>query len=1572
MSEVEFTIVTPSFNQGRFLSATLDSVARQTVTSYEHLIFDPGSTDASQDIISAYTKQAPDRRRHVFGKDKSQTNAINLGFAEARGEYICWLNSDDAYFDAGVLAAVKERFESDPAIDIVYGLGEFIDVSGNTIRSAYINKNPGDLRSAFLTSIGILQPSLFMRRRVFETCGPLFEGMNYSFDYEYWVRALFAGMTFSFLPRNLSRAVIHDDAKTMSNRGVSLAECAEVCKKFYGFVSKEWVDRLESFRASGSDGIVQTSNDSVAPTKYVSEYVDLSAAATWLHLPSATLSRSAILPNSPLGAERKIVTGFDRHYFEQGLTLVSSLGRHGYSGPVVIYDLGLTAEQANILRAIHGVFLVKPPTDLSPGDWYLRPKNYVYKNLFAYHAALGSSENALILWVDAGVAFQRDTNEIFNLINRSGTVFVDHDDRPSWPFFNATFTVDAALTGMKATVAEAAAPHICSCLFGFRNDDVGRALVEESYKLSRDPAVSLGEKHPAKKIPLSNDLVVDRFHILQRGAEQVTVSLLPEIRKIFGYSGHRQDQSIFSILAARHSGIVASASRYCRATDTSSLKSKLNHESGSVDQTIESTAAIDPEYAGALSIHHRGTYRNFDHLRFEGQVMGDACAVIGNGPSLKGFDLRKLGRMASIGMNAAYRHWERIGWYPSYYACLDLVVGESHRDAILEMVRNRRELGIQLFLLRSNLAEWLRERIGDPAVVNFDILRLGSAVLSADPVTTGSHSAAFAAMLGYTRIYLLGIDCNYVEKVQGAVSLGGNILEISEEIENPNYFFDDYQRAGDRFNIPNPNPGLHLRAWERIAPSVRARGAEIFNTNETSAVTFFKESSVDHFVRCESLGDHPPLARDAHAGVDETGVVAHLLANRTGRQFVMLDVGAHFGTSAAYFDKLGWTIYCFEPDPKNRSKLLERFSAHENVIIDTRAVSDTPATSVSFFTSEVSTGISGMLAFHDTHKQTGLVDVTTISDFIRSRNVDSIDFLKIDVEGFDLSVLKGVPWESVLPDVIEAEFEDAKTEKLGHNFVDICEYLVDRGYTVYLSEWHPIIRYGIPHDWCRVVRYPAALLSKSAWGNLLAFRNDPGEATVRAAFDACVKFRKTAPVQLKNAADPGPANDDKRSRPDDPYPVASGQPSSMSDARSTDPAILSFKDRHKGERCFIVGNGPSLNLMDLSKLAGQTVFASNGVDLLFDRIDWRPTYYACVDSRVLPDRADAVKAMLQANPDMTGFFPNRLTDHGGKDAPRDTRGLIGVLPNAVFFSERPNDPTRGVEGMFAFDLNDGLVQPYTVTITLMQLAAWMGFAEIVLIGCDTDYVVPVSVRQDGPSVEGGKLLLTSTADDDPNHFDPRYFGKDRQWHQPQVGKMIQHYQYAAQALASKGVRVVNATVGGKLEVFDRVDYGGLFERTSQPEIDVLIVRPDAVGRAAISRIPASVPVMVLGDAPDLGQGLRADYLVGAMGAAAFSDQRLEVLCGDGSGLRRVLVDPGAGKTLMTSNRAMDVDFLLNVIWTDVDRATLSTTGLALLWAQALGYRAIGLGGATIGAALDASADIRDRVIQMGLSVAVIH
>jgi len=234
--------------------------------------------------------------------------------------------------------------------------------------------------------------------------------------------------------------------------------------------------------------------------------------------------------------------------------------------------------------------------------------------------------------------------------------------------------------------------------------------------------------------------------------------------------------------------------------------------------------------------------------------------------------------------------------------------------------------------------------------------------------------------------------------------------------------------------------------------------------------------------------------------IEEVDIIFQIFQNKSGKGKVMVDVGAHFGTTLLPFAKKNWTVFGFEPDPTNRAKLLPNVKDLDNVVIDTRAVSNTSNETVSFFTSDVSTGISSMTSFHESHQETAQVKTVRLADFCQEKNITSIDFLKIDTEGFDLFVLQGFDWENQRhPDYIVTEFEDRKTIPLGYTFQEQAAFLIDKGYQVIISEWHPIVEYGRRHQWKRFVTDPKKVTSELAWGNIIATKPKNFDKLVRIA-----------------------------------------------------------------------------------------------------------------------------------------------------------------------------------------------------------------------------------------------------------------------------------------------------------------------------------------------------------------------------------------------------------------------------------------------------------------------------------------
>lgn len=243
--------------------------------------------------------------------------------------------------------------------------------------------------------------------------------------------------------------------------------------------------------------------------------------------------------------------------------------------------------------------------------------------------------------------------------------------------------------------------------------------------------------------------------------------------------------------------------------------------------------------------------------------------------------------------------------------------------------------------------------------------------------------------------------------------------------------------------------------------------------------------------------------------------------------------------------------------------------------------------------------------------------------------------------------------------------------------------------------------------------------------------------------------------------------------------------------------MTSLRGQYEGQRCFIMGNGPSLNQMDLSLFSNEYVWAANKCYLLFDRIEWRPSFYVAVDIRVVPDIAHEILKLTQQLSETLFFIPDYFRK----------QWVLPSVQNLYWFHQVGLDKSKLPDGAFTRDAARWVSESNTVTITAMQLAVYLGFNPIYLIGCDTSYTVPQTVQYES----GNRFRLVSTQDDDPNHFAPDYFGKGSKWSDPNVAGMIFHYEQTKKVCDSLGVEVYNATVGGNLELFPRVDYADLFK-----------------------------------------------------------------------------------------------------------------------------------------------------------------
>lgn len=202
------SIVTPSYNQARFLEETIRSVLGQDYERIEYIIVDGGSTDGSLEIIRRYADRLA---WWVSEPDRGQTDAINKGFSHAKGQVLAWLNSDDTYRPEAISEAVA-YLQAHPEAAMVYGDACFIDENGNEMGKFPARQT--DYRRLRRGYVHIPQQAAFFRADLWRKVGPLDPSFYFAMDYDLWVR-LAKLAPLHYLPRTWANFRLHQAGKSV-------------------------------------------------------------------------------------------------------------------------------------------------------------------------------------------------------------------------------------------------------------------------------------------------------------------------------------------------------------------------------------------------------------------------------------------------------------------------------------------------------------------------------------------------------------------------------------------------------------------------------------------------------------------------------------------------------------------------------------------------------------------------------------------------------------------------------------------------------------------------------------------------------------------------------------------------------------------------------------------------------------------------------------------------------------------------------------------------------------------------------------------------------------------------------------------------------------------------------------------------------------------------------------------------------------------------------------------------------------------------------------------------------------
>lgn len=225
--------------------------------------------------------------------------------------------------------------------------------------------------------------------------------------------------------------------------------------------------------------------------------------------------------------------------------------------------------------------------------------------------------------------------------------------------------------------------------------------------------------------------------------------------------------------------------------------------------------------------------------------------------------------------------------------------------------------------------------------------------------------------------------------------------------------------------------------------------------------------------------------------------------------------------------------------------------------------------------------------------------------------------------------------------------------------------------------------------------------------------------------------------------------------------------------------LRNLKDVHSGQRCFIIGNGSSLKKEDLEKLKGEITFASHRIFRIFEQTDWRPTYYCAQDLALINDTIEQINKIETK----LKFIPiNAVWEYKIKC----NNCVYFFINTQTFYPNLPN---------FSKNIDIQIYEGYTVTYALFQIASYMGFNEIYLLGVDFNYSASVDSE--------GRVIKNDNVKD--------YFSEGDNNEKPGLNLPNLQYSYLSYIKAKKigeekGIRIYNATRGGKLEIFERVNF----------------------------------------------------------------------------------------------------------------------------------------------------------------------
>lgn len=541
------------------------------------------------------------------------------------------------------------------------------------------------------------------------------------------------------------------------------------------------------------------------------------------------------------------------------------------------------------------------------------------------HSRFADEKDVNLLWIDSGIEVQHDLSTVFGLIAHNGCFFVDHSDVRLYYKDTQELVVNILSPALeqctahyrKLTAPQMLRPYIKANFFGLRTGGPYNYLAKQHLDFCLDTNVLFDPRNITNK-QLSNHWLKTsdvEAEIKRQGLNNSGRYLFGRHEQaVWSYLVARDDIAIHSTLPynytvapgsgalnatnwekvmrpklnARYEALMGDMKRFVETAPRRSNDAKvLNVDVEDKDRTISAFLATGkeayitepvytnvgfprPAWSGAATVLlHRGSAARTDQHKLTGRTLNryanirdEIFVLLGNGPSLGDVDLRSLTPYDTFGLNAAYRAYPRVDFWPKYFGCFDALVCSHHAPEFKRLIKdspiekfffiNFDDQGRQVFPepdIRANPRfQNIDFRYREPA--DRDRLDILSASFTpfTDMRTSGSNSIQAGLLMGYRKFVLLGVDQNYVEVVDGAARDNNFHKLVMKETpkENPNYWFADYQVQGDKFNRPNLQ-GTQIPAWNNLSLTLENLGlqVEIYNCSPITRLDCFRKATLE-------------------------------------------------------------------------------------------------------------------------------------------------------------------------------------------------------------------------------------------------------------------------------------------------------------------------------------------------------------------------------------------------------------------------------------------------------------------------------------------------------------------------------------------------------------------------------------------------------------------------------------------------------------------------------------------------------------------------------------------------------